>query len=115
MASRIEVNPMLREAQNLFRWHDEMVLTSRELELSNRRYSNRNIWEPARVESTGENSCIPTVMLLPTMSSTPRQTSDVVIEVELVRMGAEPNRIDFVLPFVRQPGVDQPLGEHTTL
>src|SRR5208337_1552353 len=41
--------------------------------------------------------------------------SDVVIEVELVRIRAHPNGVHFVLGLVLDPQIDQLLGEHTAL
>ena len=38
--------------------------------------------------------------------------SDVVVEVELVGVGAQPDRVDLVLDLVVDPRLDQILGEH---
>src|SRR5690606_5861166 len=63
---------------------------------------------PPRAEErtgTGAKSTGPRFLL--------RLLSHVEVQREFVRVRAQPDRVDLVLPLERDPGFDQVLGEHT--
>src|SRR5260370_1149798 len=46
------------------------------------------------------------------VSTFPDHALDVVIEMKLVRMGAQPDRVELLFPLVVQPGFNHVAGEH---